>query len=117
MERTHAALGGTAHVTTAASLGFCMERADASRPAATFTLAEQTHHKAAFLRQRCFAPHRLPVVVAGHSIGHYMALRAVRDLESASAANRADQAAAAGRCASSGAPLPPVAVGWMVWAC
>lgn len=112
MKGVHAALGGAAHVTTVASLGFCIDADNAAPRGATFSLDEQTRHKAAFVRQRCLDAHALPVVVAGHSIGHYMAMRAVRDLEDTGSAgasasshrcgNPARSAMLSARCAHSG---------------
>ncbi|MEW5309180.1 MAG: hypothetical protein WDW38_001085 [Sanguina aurantia] len=46
-----------------------------------FSLAEQSEHKAAFLRQHCLLPGRPPVVVLAHSIGSHMAVAAVAQVE------------------------------------
>lgn len=50
-------------------------------PAQLFSLAEQSEHKAAFLRQHCLLPGRPPVVVLAHSIGSHMAVAAVAQVE------------------------------------
>lgn len=88
MESLYRTFEGAAHVSTIASLGFGLASPKGHAPQATFTLQQQIQHKAAFIEEHCLHKHTLPVVVVGHSIGFYMAMRAVRSLESEIASSR-----------------------------
>jgi alpha-beta hydrolase superfamily lysophospholipase len=90
MEEVYRGFEGAAHVSTLASLGFGLEAPKSHTPHATFTLQQQVHHKAAFINEHCLQQHDLPVVVVGHSIGHYMAMRAVNALECAAASSSSE---------------------------
>ena len=46
-----------------------------------YSLDDQIRHKADFMRQYMLLPGRPPLVVAAHSIGAYVAVHAVRELE------------------------------------
>jgi hypothetical protein len=83
-------MNGKVHVTTVASLGFSRSppsplplstSAAFPRHFPTFTLEQQIDHKEAFLRHVCSKDIGVPIVLIGHSIGFYMALRAARALE------------------------------------
>lgn len=63
------------------SLGFHTLKNQHNEELPTHTLREQTMHKAHFLHDHVCAAHDLPVVVLGHSIGAYMAVKALRQLE------------------------------------
>lgn len=80
----------TAYITTVSSLGFhtLANAHDFEMP--TYTLKEQTEHKAHYLRQECIKAHDLPVVICGHSIGLHMAMRALEIIEQGSAASQFD---------------------------
>ena len=46
-----------------------------------FSLKEQIQHKVAFLKKECLGHRSPPTVLLGHSIGAYMALHAVKAIE------------------------------------
>eukprot|EP00892_Ulva_mutabilis_P001939 jgi/Ulvmu1/11746/UM008_0159.1 len=81
MRYLHRAFEGKAIVSSVASLGFHTQDSDLHKDFRTYTLQEQSQHKAAYLQQHVFPAHDLPVIVMGHSIGITMAMQAVRQCE------------------------------------
>ena len=53
-----------------------------------YSLDDQIRHKADFMRQYMLLPGRPPLVVAAHSIGAYVAVHAVRDVEQQAGMNK-----------------------------
>lgn len=89
-------MNGQVHITTVASLGFSRSppsplplstSVGSHHRSPTFTLEQQIDHKAAFLRHVCCKDIDMPIVLIGHSIGFYMALRAARALEQPQGSN------------------------------
>ncbi|KAG2492005.1 hypothetical protein HYH03_009735 [Edaphochlamys debaryana] len=78
MSRLHAALGGRARVLALSQAGHDGGHHHEGR---VWSLAEQVAHKVAFLRGHVLGPGRPPAVLVGHSIGAYMALKAVAHVE------------------------------------
>jgi hypothetical protein len=89
MDHLAASFQDMAYITTVSSLGFhtLANAHDFEMP--TYTLKEQTEHKAHYLRQEALHAHDLPIVVCGHSIGLHMAMKALEIIEHREAASPA----------------------------
>lgn len=110
LETLSSSFQGQAYITTVSSLGFhtLANAHDFEMP--TYTLHEQTEHKAHYLRQECLAAHDLPVVVCGHSIGLHMAMKALEMIENGEAASGAvDPTPEHGRLQVRNKPCTPAA--------
>eukprot|EP00199_Chlamydomonas_sp_CCMP681_P001762 CAMPEP_0119105862 /NCGR_PEP_ID=MMETSP1180-20130426/3720_1 /TAXON_ID=3052 ORGANISM="Chlamydomonas cf sp, Strain CCMP681" /NCGR_SAMPLE_ID=MMETSP1180 /ASSEMBLY_ACC=CAM_ASM_000741 /LENGTH=367 /DNA_ID=CAMNT_0007091035 /DNA_START=169 /DNA_END=1272 /DNA_ORIENTATION=+ len=81
MRQLHTAFKGQAHIYSCSHAGHDTGPHNTGKQTLK-TLDEQITHKADFMRQHLLLPGRPPLVILAHSIGAYMAVKAVARLES-----------------------------------